>query len=369
MKGGIYPDKRRPGTWIVRFPGNIWKRFSDLMEAERFLNMLRYRDDNGGVDPREFKSNKPLGFTTKSNEWLDIRAEKLKSPRDVIRHIRRAQDFFGQQYIKDIRYADIERYIRSLPKGNSDKTKANYLATLHSFWQWLVKCQEVPIDQINTFPEISYTLNWRNTIGKDVQQEIIAEVKRISYHINPKIHLGIKWLSTYVSIRPKEMRHIKEGDFDFDLGTVNIKTNKEEKTKIVPLLPEDLDIVKSFPPALPHLYFFRHGVRKGVARKNRGQFGKDYFYKWWKEACRNLGVENVDMYGGTRHSSVKALRKTHRPDEIKQGTMHHTNTAFERYYQIELEDARRIYRETVGNELATATRSNRKAQVIDLFRK
>jgi integrase len=174
-------------------------------------------------------------------------------------------------------------------------------------------------------------------------------VKRISYNINPKIWIGIKWLATYVSIRPAEMINLKESDFDLSLGLVNVQYNKERKSKIVPLLPEDVELIKGFPRALPHVFFFRHDKRKGVAENKRNQFGKDYFYKWWKIACSNLGIENVDLYGGTRHSSVKALRDQFSPEQIKRGTMHHSNKAFERYFQIELEDSRKIYQVTQGD--------------------
>ena len=145
------------------------------------------------------------------------------------------------------------------------------------------------------------------------------------------------------------MINLKEGDFDLTLGLVNVRYNKEKKSKIVPLLEEDVKLIKTFPRALPHLFFFRHDKkRKGVTEKNKGQFGKDYLYKWWKVACKNLGIENVDLYGGTRHSSVKALRDQFSPEQIRRGTMHHTNKAFERYFQIELEDSRKIYQVTQG---------------------
>ena len=36
------------------------------------------------------------------------------------------------------------------------------------------------------------------------------------------------------------------------------------------------------------------------------------------------------------------------PEQIKRGTMHHTNKAFERYFQTELEDSRKIYKVTQG---------------------
>ncbi len=56
--------------------------------------------------------------------------------------------------------------------------------------------------------------------------------------------------------------------------------------------------------------------------------------------------KGVDLYGGTRRSSAIALRKLRTPEEIKRATMHSTNKAFERYFRIESEDLRDIYRDT-----------------------
>ena len=126
-----------------------------------------------------------------------------------------------------------------------------------------------------------------------------------------------------MAIRPIELLHIKEGDFDTSMGIVNVRYNKESKPKIVPLLLEDIELVKSFPAALPHLYFFRHGKRKGVAASKRGQFSRNYLWSWWKKACEHLGIDGVDLYGGTKHSTVTALRKSFSPEEIKKyGTKH-----------------------------------------------
>ncbi|MFC1815986.1 hypothetical protein ACFL0M_08595, partial [Thermodesulfobacteriota bacterium] len=46
--------------------------------------------------------------------------------------------------------------------------------------------------------------------------------KRISYSINPKIWLGIKFLSTYINLRPGELISIKEGHIDFERGMIFI---------------------------------------------------------------------------------------------------------------------------------------------------
>ena len=77
------------------------------------------------------------------------------------------------------------------------------------------------------------------------------------------------------------------------------------------------------------------------------RFGEKYLYKWWKRACKNLGIVGVDLYGGTRHSSAKALRRYRTPEEIKRATMHATNKAFERYFWMESDELRDIYRDAV----------------------
>ena len=89
-------------------------------------------------------------------------------------------------------------------------------------------------------------------------------------------------------------------------------------------------------------------------------FGEKYFYKWWVKACDKLEIVGVDLYGGTRHSSAIALRKFRTPEEIKRATMHSTNKAFERYFRIESDDLRDIYKDT--------QRKVKKGEVIN-FRK
>ena len=77
------------------------------------------------------------------------------------------------------------------------------------------------------------------------------------------------------------------------------------------------------------------------------QIGEKYFYNWWVKAWTNLGIDGVDLYGGTRHSSVRALRKNRSPEEIKRTAMSKTNTAFERYMEKDTDDdLRSVYRQS-----------------------
>ncbi len=97
---------------------------------------------------------------------------------------------------------------------------------------------------------------------------------------------------------------------------------------------EDIALIKTFPKSItPELYFFRHlPGRSGI--KAGEQFGPKYFKKWWDKACKNLGIQGVDLYGGTKHSTATALGELLSPEEIRRGgTGSATNKAFERYFQ------------------------------------
>lgn len=193
-----------------------------------------------------------------------------------------------------------------------------------------------------------FELGWRTIIDLQTQQKILDKIKEISWDINPKIWLGIKWMATYVSIRPNEFRNLKEKEINVD-GAFIIPRPKEKEPKIVEMIDEDIELYKTMPLGFPELYFFRHQKGNGNAKPGT-QFGKDYHYKWWKKACHKLGIEGVDLYGGTRHSTATALAKYFTLQELREnGTMHSSNKAFERYVQTKRNDSKKIYQK--ANEL------------------
>jgi len=395
MIGGIYSDQKCPicgGTlrddgrrglfcpmhtdysaskFKVIFKG-LCKRFHDYKSAQRFLTGLRFKIDEGSFDIRDYRKENPLGFETLAIQWLEVkkREVKMSSFIKIKNHITRAIREWGQTNIKNIGYAQIEDFLLSqkLEGTNrliSAKTRSNIKSSLHSFWSWLRRRRILNLSQIPEFPETPFELSWRKTIDKNMQQAIIAEVHRISHHINIKIWIGIKWLATYVSIRPGELLSIKEGHLDLHTGLLLIPYPKEKKPKTIPLLEGDVDLLRSLPTSLPDLYFFRH--LPGISGCKAGQkFGKKYLYKWWKKACNNLGIEGVDLYGGTRHSSARALRQHFSPEEIKRATMHSTNKAFERYFQIEVEDVRKVYQKAADKDLTKNPSQGSKAKVLKL---
>ncbi|MFH2067096.1 MAG: site-specific integrase [Pseudomonadota bacterium] len=348
-----HPNQKTTGRFRVQFGRKTRRRFNNYWEAERFLDGLRWEVDQGTYDHRDYRITNPLGFETLALKWLEIKKKevKQKSFNNLQNYISKAIKAWGQLNIKAIGYGEIEDFLHS--QDISDKTKSNMKSGLHSFFRWVHKREKIPMPD---FPEIGFELGFRKIIDKETQHSILDEIYRLTYHINPKIWLGIKWLSTYISIRPGELLNLKEEDIDIKLGYFIIPHPKEKRPKLVPIIDEDIEILKSMPRGLPKLYFFRHV--NGVSGVSGGQqFGDKYFYKWWKKACENLGIEGVDLYGGTRHSSTTALREFYSPEQIRNsGTLHSTNKAFDRYLQIQTNDARDIYQ--------TAANSNKNQTTI-----
>jgi len=332
--------KQRATSFYIKF-GSTYKRFKTYQSADTFLTGVRHETNWGKFDERDYRKDQPLGFANLADQYLE-RQKVLPSYRQIRYHLNIAIDFFQNKNIKLINYAELEDFLLVLPKRLSGKSKKNILTTLHAFWVWLRRRKIIRLDQFPEFPEIKYELGWRKLVDKETQISIIEEIKRITLR-NQKIHIGIKWLSTYFSIRPGEMLNIKEGDFDFHLGGVLIRKPKEKKPKFVPFLSEDLEIVKSYATALPHVYFFRH--EKGYGGVKPGsKMGRDCLWKAWHKACLNLGIEGVDLYGGTKHSSMTDLKKYFSPEQIKKASRISSNAATDRYLQFELADSVEIYR-------------------------
>jgi len=325
VKGKIYPT---PHGYQVRFGRKLTKRFKDLGLAEQFLNGLRFKTYEGTFDIRDYQKDHPLGFATQAHKWLKMKTKQVKpkSYNNLNNYMTRAVKAWGQTNIKIIGFGHIEDFLYG--QDVSDKTRSNMKSCLHSFFRWVHRRERIPMPD---FPETPFELGWRNIIDIETQQRIISEVREISHSINPRIWLGIKWLATYISVRPGELISLREGQVNLELGAFIIPHPKEKAPKLVYLLQGDIECTKGLPRALPDVYFFRHG--RGISGCRAGQkFGPRYLYKWWKKACDNLGVEGVDLYGGTRHSTATALGKICTPEEVQDATGH-ASKAFQRYFQ------------------------------------
>lgn len=368
MKGGIYSrqkcpvcggrlvhNEKREGCFceshpqygatkfFVRFE-SIYKSFRNYLEAYQFLSGLRFKWVEGTLDVRDYQKDAPLGFKTLANKYIKMKEQQgLRSITNVRNYMGRASNYFGQKNIKTFTRADLREFLYSLEKI-SEKTRHNYMSCIRDFFKNLVDDEVIDITQMPRMPKVPYELGYRKITNIEIQNMILNKLKNLTYHINSKIWLGCDMLSLYLNIRPKDLLGIREADIDIECGVITIKRPTKKKGKLktvsVRLIQEHIDEIiqlKRKYPGLPNMPFFRHvGGISGV--KLEQPFGEKYFYKWWIRACKQLGITNLDLYGGTRHTTTTALAKEVGESGAKKATGHDTNKAFERYCQYQSDD-------------------------------
>jgi len=224
------------------------------------------------------------------------------------------------------------------PPLNLNIVPESDLYALKQFWAWANDRYDVPPVK---WPKIGRVeMAFRDTVDAETQGAIINDIKAREPF---RVWLCIKWLATYIAIRPGEMRSLTEGQVDRARGYLIIsdKQAKEKRAKIIPLVEEDLEIVRALPLAFSSdMPFFRHECGGKLGGK---AFGHDQLYRSWRRACRRLGIEGVSLYPGTKHSTAMAARKGFTPEQIMAQTLHSSGPSFRRYFKTGGEDLRELY--------------------------
>lgn len=330
---------QHPSSYIVRLK-KLTKRFRDYRAAHTFLTGLRYELSAGTFDERKYAvKTEPLSFTRMAEKWLEAKKPNMKpngwgSIKAIMAH---AIDYFGSRNIQTIKYGHIEDFLASLKLAS--KTKLNILTTLKQFWKWVARREDVA--PITEWPEIGHvTMAFRKTIDLRTQEAIIEDIRA---HEPFRVWLCIHWLSIYVKIRPSEMLSLNEGDVDRRQGLLIVRDTKEREPKFVTLTGPELALVRSLPLAFDRNQpFFCHDGHRGHTRPGQ-RFTRQMLWEVWKRACKRLGIEGVDLYGGTKHSTAKALREIFTYEEVRKATGHTTNKAFDRYIKDDVDFQKAIY--------------------------
>jgi hypothetical protein len=214
------------------------------------------------------------------------------------------------------------------------------------------------------FPEIDYELGRRKLTDWETQEQIITKVKEISEHVNPKIWFGIDMLATYTALRPDDLRRVYENSLDRSgILIIHNPTKKKNKFKTIRLIEDHAklwaQLQKQF-PAMPDMPFFRHTT--GINRVQADTpFGDKYLYKWWMKACKEVGLEGVPLYPGTKHTTATETARLLGTDKARTASGL-SNKAFDRYCDVENNDT---------FEIVTAIRKKKKktATVIPMGKK
>ena len=123
------------------------------------------------------------------------------------------------------------------------------------------------------------------------------------YFRDINIRLAIKRLSENPNVRPGGMVKIRKDDFLLENGIVLARQTKENRpdAKYFYLEPDDIELPKTFPKALPQPPLFRHTPKRSGFKADT-PICKSLFNKWWKKAFKELDVEGV-VYAEARSTA------------------------------------------------------------------
>lgn len=335
----------------VKFDQDHIKRFSTVQAAEKHLTFLRGQNDYGVYDARDWRQDQPLSFQSLREKFVLAKKKESitsKQIRHIIYVLEKAGETWDKMSIKDIMEGEIEDFFDT-DHGVGNKTLANWKTVLHDFWSWIVRREKRKSGlEMPEFPDIKFKMKKRMVVSMEDQSDIIEEVRRISWDLNPRIWLGIWLMSWYPKVRPGEMLNVLEGHINLSDKWIVFPDPKEGVPKYINLLPEHIDTIKDIqnlvPAALGDVPFFRHiksrsGVQAGV------KFGPKYFNIWWGKACKNLGITGVSLYPGVKHSTVTALGQVLSPEQIQHDITGHVSDAFKRYFLPDTERANQATRQ------------------------
>ena len=108
---------------FVKFPPKVFRRFNTYEEAFHFLTGLRFKQDEGTYDERDYQKANPLGFANLTEKYLEIKRETVKH--GTINHIKldlaKAAEYFGEMNVKEIGYGEIEDFLSSRKRRSPAK--------------------------------------------------------------------------------------------------------------------------------------------------------------------------------------------------------------------------------------------------------
>jgi integrase len=221
----------------------------------------------------------------------------------------------------------------------SVKSKHDTLVVFKEMMEWSDKCGY--ISSVPEYPKWrmnpAQDMKVRKNITKSEQTAVLSEIKNSEEF---KVYLACRWLATYIHVRPMELMRIKEGDIDRAKGIITIRRHKTSRLtpKQIVLLQDDIALLGLCCQCdAPDNDFFRSEA--GVP------YGEKKLLRAWKRACAVVGIQGVDLYGGTRHSSVISLYKESgfTPEEIRIAGGWSSMASYRRYFNMDIDDVRRVH--------------------------
>jgi len=337
------------GRFKVKLRGTT-ARFSNYYAATNCLKAMRESLADGTWQPG--KEVMTLGHV--QDKFLDWKRDLVKMGRLNTSSVTaynsrlcRIIDTIGvSKDASSVRYRHVHEFLYK--SGGAPKSIYDSYTVFKEMIEWAFDMGDITAKP--KWPPFEFSLEHdmkrRKTIDKETQSRVLQDIYEHEWELRPRLYLGVRFLTTYINLRPRELLMVNEMDYNREGGYLAIKHRKgNRRTKIVRLLPQDIGLLSELPRGMPDMPLFRHDVPCQGINRAGDRFGEAAFYRAWKRACVRLGVKGVDLYGGTRHSSAVALYKEAgvSPEEIKKATGHKSSIAFTRYFKLDIDDVLEIH--------------------------
>ena len=192
IKTGIFTSWDEAKQYVLKFPGAIYKSFTDEEEAIQFLNMNGCPTDNIKAQNKDDIKNCSLSHR-----------EKIYTDGSCVD----AVGGYGYVYLKN--EINHEEYCGKVLELNEENKCTNQIAELYAIYKSLENC---PFDKIDLYTDSKYSIGcltewwfrwekngWKNSKREDVaNQGLIKRILIILRHKDVKFyhvygHTGNKW--------------------------------------------------------------------------------------------------------------------------------------------------------------------------------
>ncbi|MFC1491043.1 tyrosine-type recombinase/integrase [Nitrospinota bacterium] len=308
-----------------------------------------------GTDPlaeRE-KGRKEPTFNNLADEYEAVHLPGKKSSRDDQRYLNYLRPKLGSRKLSSITRREVQNLHRK--KGETTPIQANRMASLFSKmfnlaikWEWLVNN---PAQGIERFKEKK-----RDRYVKE--HELPRLMKAIQVEPDSYIR-GFFLLLLLTGARRQEVLTMRWEDIDFELGEWRIPDTKAGRVHVVPLSPQALEILKSFPRVVGNPYVI-------VGRKEREHLKEPA--KAWQRIRNQAGLDDVRIHDLRRTvGSYMAMGGASLPLIGK--VLNHSNTSTTQIYARLGDEAPRTALESIGATIMNAYEGPTTTKVVHLGKK
>lgn len=296
------------------------KRYESIESREsfKFSNFVK-------IYEKHFEDQKLIGSITKGG---------LKDKKTLIKN--HLLPYFKDSDIALINDTSIKKFFRSYTTTLRMRDRAT--AELKTILKWAIA--EKKLRFLPLFPEIpaAKMVSSDSFIKLETQEKILSKIE------NPIYKAAIKTLQIY-GLRQCDILPLRKMDIDrkemvfyirSHMSENEITSGRKSQKDIVHTLPiesEFLEVLDSIPtPLHPEDLMFpgQHG----------GVIGGNVLRRHWAEACKLAKVKHVQLYVGTKHSTLSRLGKTHSDSELIKLSGHTNTKTIRRYNQASVNDIR-----------------------------